>query len=313
MAQTAPQARLIDRPWFNKLCIVFATAMWGISFVTMKGLVSEMPVFYLLAVRNTIACLALVLVLRGRLIRSSNPHTVVIGILMGLLGFGAYATQTVGLTMTTPGKNAFLTGCYCVMVPFLSWMLGQGRPGLRHMVAAVTCVCGIGLVAMDGGLPLNMGDVLSVADGVFYGLQFVLVAGWGQHDDSLTVTCWEFGVMALCSALVSLVFEPGYVPPAPTVGDVANMLFLALVCSCVCFVLLNRAMTLVDPAEGAILAALEAPMGVLASMIFYHEVVTGRLVLGFALIFVAIVISEAGEELLARLRARRLGTAPTKG
>ena len=73
------------------------------------------------------------------------------------------------------------------------------------------------------------------------------------------------------------------------------MLYLALVCSCLCFVLLNRAMTLVDSAEGSLLAALEAPFGVLASVLVYGEQVTLRLLVGFALIFVAIVVSETGE------------------
>lgn len=296
------QRRLVDTAWFNKVCILFVALMWGVSFVTMKGLVNEMPVFLLLAIRNAIASLALVVFLRGRIVRNSSPHTIAVGIGMGLLGFGAYGTQTVGLTMTTPGKSAFLTGCYCVMVPFLAWLFGQGRPGLRHVVAAITCVCGIGLVAVDGGFPLNRGDVLSLADGVFYGLQFVLLSGWGQKDDPLVVSFWEFSVMSALSALVSSVFEQGYVLPTPTLGDVATMLFLGLVCSCLCFVLLNRAMTLVDPAEGSILSALEAPFGVLSSVLFYHELITGRLVLGFALIFVAIVISEAGAELLARAK-----------
>lgn len=292
---SASDTRMIDRPWFNKLCILFAASMWGYSFVTMKGMVSQMPVFYLLAMRNALASAALVLALRGRFVRTRDRRTLLVGLGMGLLGFGAYATQTVGLTMTTPGKNAFLTGCYCVMVPFLAWLFGQGRPGVRHVLAALTCVCGIGLVAADGGLPLNAGDLLSLLDGVFYGLQFVLLAGWGQDLDALVVTCWEFAVMAVCSAAVSMVFEPGYVPPAPTLGDVGTMLYLALVCSCLCFVLLNRAMTLVDSAEGSLLAALEAPFGVLASVLVYGEQVTLRLLVGFALIFVAIVVSETGE------------------
>lgn len=295
--------RLVDRVWFNKLCILLVAGLWGYSFVTMKGMVTQMPVFFLLATRNTIAALAMVALLRGRLALVRNRRTLLVGIGMGLLGFGAYATQTVGLTMTTPGKSAFLTGCYCVMVPFLAWLFGQGRPGVRHVAAALVCVCGIGLVAADGGLPLNRGDLLSLADGIFYGMQFVLLSGWGQDLDAMVVSGVEFAVMALCSAVVSLLFESGYVPPIPTPADVGTLLFLGLGCSCLCFTLLNRSMTLVDPAEGSLISSLEAPFGVLASILVYGERVTGRLVLGFALIFVAMVISEVGEELAVRVRA----------
>ena len=37
---------------------------------------------------------------------------------MGSMLLAAYAVQTFGLAETTPGKNAFLTAGYCVMVLF---------------------------------------------------------------------------------------------------------------------------------------------------------------------------------------------------
>lgn len=302
MSRDVAEVRLLDRPLINKAFILFAALMWGISFTTMKGLVNEMPVFYLLAVRNALATVAMVVWVRGRLLRERDRRTLLLGLALGATGFGAYATQTVGLSMTTPGKNAFLTACYCVMVPFLSWAFGQGRPGARHVLAAVVCVCGIGLVAADGGLPLNRGDVLSLSCGVFYALQFVILSKWGAGVDALVATTWQFAVMAVCAATTSWLFEGTYVPPSPTVSDVATMLYLAIVCSCMCFGLLNRAMTRVDPAEGSILSALEAPFGVLSSVLVYHELVTPRLLTGFALIFCAVVMSEAGEELLDHLR-----------
>ena len=304
MSHDASQMHLLERPSVNKLFILFAAAMWGISFTTMKGLVTEMPVFYLLTMRNALATLAMVAWVRGRLWHERDRRTLMLGLALGLTGFGAYATQTVGLTMTTPGKNAFLTACYCVMVPFLSWAFGQGRPGVCHVVAAVVCVCGIGLVAADGGLPLNQGDVLSLACGIFYALQFVILSKWGSGIDSLVATTWQFAVMAVCAAATSWAFEGTYVPPTPTAADVATMLYLAIVCSCLCFGLLNRAMTRVDPAEGSILSALEAPFGVLTSVLAYHELITPRLLTGFALIFCAVVTSEASTEIMVRWRER---------
>ena len=47
---------------------------------------------------------------------------------------------------------------------------------------------------------------------------------------------------------------------------------------------------------------LEAVFGTIFSVILYHEQVTPRLLAGFALIFVAVVLSETGTELLKKLR-----------
>ena len=49
----------------------------------------------------------------------------------------------------------------------------------------------------------------------------------------------------------------------------------------------------------------ESVFGVLTSLLFYGEKLTLQLVLGFALIFISVLLVEAGDELLARLRAAR--------
>lgn len=298
-----PETRLVDSPWLNKLLITFAAATWGLSFVFMKDLVDRMPVFWLLAVRFSLAGVLMAVVLNRRLLSALRDRASRrLGLAMGLLIFMGYALQTVGLSITTPGKNSFLTGCYCVMLPFALWLFGRGRPQLRHVLAGVTCVTGIGLVAADGGWALNLGDWLTLGCAVCYALQYVLLALYGTDKDAVALTAIQFIVMGPCAALTSVLFERGYVPAVPTAGGIATMAFLVIICSCVNFGAINHGMTRVDPAEGAILSALEAPFGVAASIALYHEQVTPRLLLGFSLIFVAIVISEAGEELMARLR-----------
>ncbi len=297
------QTPLIDRPWVNKLLITFAAATWGLSFVFMKDLVDKVPVFWLLAVRFSLAGLLMTLVLNRRLLQAMRePASLRLGIALGVMNFVAYALQTVGLTFTTPGKNSFLTGCYCVMMPFVLWLFGRGKPELRHVLAGFTCITGIGLVAADGGWELNLGDWLTLGCAACYALQYAVLALYATDKDAMSLTAMQFMVMGPCAAVTSAIFERGFVPGTPTASDVVTMAFLVIICSCVNFGAINHGMTRVDPAEGSILSALEAPFGVLASIILYGELVTPRLLLGFSLIFVAIVISEAGKEIVARLR-----------
>ena len=66
----------------------------------------------------------------------------------------------------------------------------------------------------------------------------------------------------------------------------------------------------VDPVPGSLLSSLESPLGTVAAVTLGGEVLSGRLVSGFALIACAVVVSEAGDLLLTW--ARRLlgkGTA----
>ena len=63
-------------------------------------------------------------------------------------------------------------------------------------------------------------------------------------------------------------------------------------CTAVCFFLQAWGMKYTPSSTAAMIMTLEAVFGVIASILFYNEVITGRLALGFVLIFFAVVISE---------------------
>jgi drug/metabolite transporter (DMT)-like permease len=103
-----------------RILIVIATVIWGSSFVVVKDLTNQVSPAWILVVRFTGAAIVMAVALLGRRQLYFEKSHVGYGLLFGLAMFFAYYLQTIGITDTTPGKNAFLTGTYCVMVPFLS-------------------------------------------------------------------------------------------------------------------------------------------------------------------------------------------------
>ena len=112
---------------FASPIIILATIIWGSSFVVMKSSVDVLPTFWLLAIRFSFAALVLSLVFWKRW-KVLDRQYLIGGAIMGFCLFVAYAFQTFGLARTTPGKNAFLTAVYCVIVPFLYWVIAKRRP-----------------------------------------------------------------------------------------------------------------------------------------------------------------------------------------
>lgn len=293
--------RLIDREWFCKLLIVCAAVSWGASFFILKDVIAQLPVFFVLAFRFLLAGALTVLLFRKRVMAHLDRPTVSFGVTFGLLGFVGYVFQTYGLMFTTPGKNAFISGCYCVLVPFFAWLLGMGRPSRHHIIGAVLCMVGLGFVALDGGLPLNIGDVLTSGCAIAYGMQYALLARDGNELDTVTFTAVEFLVMgALCAVFIPVVGDYPR-PEALTPYNIAAISGLALICSFAAFLSVNHAFSKVDPTSGALLSSLEAPIGVFFSATFANEVLTGRVVTGFVLIFLAILISEIGPVIIERI------------
>jgi drug/metabolite transporter (DMT)-like permease len=292
--------RAAQTPAFNKVALVVCALIWGFSFFVMKEATEALPVFWVLAIRFIMAAILTLVVFGKAFFSHLDRKTIAVGLAMGVTEWLGYAFQTVGLTMTTPGKNAFLTGIYVVMVPFLAWMFGLGRPKRYDLVAAVVCVCGMGLVALDGGLSVNPGDALSMVDALFYAIQIVIVSKWGGELDIWALTAWQFIVMGGCSTVCGI-FEPAPGLAAFTPTIIGQLVFFGVVCSFAALTVMNYALTKVDPSEGSLLASLESPSGVFFSVMAGYEVLTGQLVAGFALIFLAILVSNGWPWLMRRL------------
>ena len=104
-----------------KFLIVLATLIWGSSFVIVKDTTDAVSPAWILVVRFGLAALILALVYLKKRELYFRKDYIALGALFGFLLFMGYYLQTIGITDTTPGKNAFLTGTYCVMVPFFAW------------------------------------------------------------------------------------------------------------------------------------------------------------------------------------------------
>lgn len=294
-------------PLFWKLMLVVMALMWGFSFFVMKDTLDLIPTFTLLACRFLASSLIMLALFHKRIARHLNARNIAVGAAMGVCMGLAYAFQTLGLTETTAGKNAFLTGTYCIIVPFVSYLMSR-EPLTRYNVgAAVLCVAGIALVALDS-LSVNRGDALTLVGAIFFALQMAIAAKYGRELDVNVITFWMFFTVGVMDAAAMLAFEPPItaLPWSPAVA--ATIAFLALFCTCIGMLVQNLGLAHVPASTGSLLLSLESPSGVLFSVLLAGEVLTGRLVAGFALIFVSIVLSETHLSFLRPLllRTRRV-------
>ena len=119
----------------------------------------------------------------------------------------AYSIQTIGITDTTPGKNAFLTAIYCVLVPFIYWIVDKKRPDIYNFSAGILAITGIGLVSLDQIFNIRMGDTLSLISGIFYAIHMVAVARIQKDKDPVLITIIQFAFAAVFSWITAFIFE----------------------------------------------------------------------------------------------------------
>lgn len=286
-------------PLFWKLMLVAMALIWGYSFLTMKTVLDTIPTYMLLACRFLPSAAIMFAIFHKRIRAHFNLEYLGIGLLMGCVIWSAYGTQTLGLVDTTPGKNAFLTGTYCILVPFIAFILFRERITKWHISAAVLCLVGVGFVALDD-FSIGRGDLLTLVGAGFFALDMAVVGHVGRTRDVSVLTFWMFLFVGTFSLITTTFFEP-VVPAAMwTPGTIGQLAFLAVMCTTVGLLLQNQALSHVPPATGSLLLSLESPFGVLFSVLVAGEVLTGKLILGFALIFLSIVLSETHFSFLAK-------------
>ena len=279
--------------WVYKAAIVLATVIWGYSFVAMKDVVSVIPPAWLLGIRFLFAGIVLTAILWKRVRKAFSVKMLAAGAVLGLADFLAFWTQTIGLEHTTPGINAFLTATYCVIVPFLWWVVARRRPTMFNIGAAVIALVGIWLVSVQSGsMTMGYGEAMTLLCALLFSVHMVLVSKLSRLHDVLALTAVQFVAEGCLGLLSGAAFEtfPGIEAFAPNI--IGQLLFLSIFASIVAFGIQNVALAHIPPAQASLFLSLESVFGVLFSIVLYGEHLTSRLLLGFVLIFAAIIISE---------------------
>lgn len=279
--------------------LLLAALIWGASFVGMKELTAVMAVQYVLAIRFTLSALAMAIVLVPRL-KHLRWRTVWHGGVIGVFLYLAYTFQTYGVALTTPGKNAFLTAIYCVIVPFMYWAVDRVRPDRFNVAAATLAVVGIGMVSLDGELSVGLGDALTIVGGVFFAAHMVAVTKLSRGEDPLLVTMMQFVGTAVC-AWIGTAFETAPSLSVFTPEVIGVMAYLVLFATCLTLSFQTYGQQRTPPAAAAILLSLESVFGVIVSVIA-GERPSSIVYAGFAVIFAAVLISETKLSFLRRSR-----------
>ncbi len=272
---------------------MFVTSIiWGVSFVVMKESLAAFKPAQLISLRFTIASI-IVAFLFIKEWKHFNIKVLFQGIIIGAVLFVAYMFQTYGLEHTSPGKNAFLTAVYCVLVPFVAWIINKNKPKTKNLVSAILCLFGIGLISINfngGNFAPQLGDSLTLICSVFFAFQIVLQNRFSRNQNLFVLSSISFASTGLLSLIFSLIFEGPFTPIK--IEMIPSLAFLAFGATALCFMLQNFGLKYSNPNDGAIILSLESVFGTLASFIAGYEDFDIIKYIGFGVVFVAVLISQ---------------------
>ena len=280
----------MKRSALAKMALFLTAMLWGSTFTVGKLASEVFSAAFIIALRFLVASVALLIAAFPQR-KQLDRGILIAGFWMGVTQFASYILQVGGLALdTSPGKSAFLCTTYSVLVPFLYWLVTKERPRLRHVACVFICMAGVGILSLSGGWRMSAGDVLTVLSGVPCAMNIVISAIACRKRNVLLLTTVELWVVTVLAWI--FVFAGKGLPTQFPVGAVGGVVYLGLIATALCLYMQGFGLKYAEPAIGGMLLSLESVFGVLFSVLIYHEKVTARMLLGCAVIFAAILLSQ---------------------
>lgn len=280
---------LTSKALFWDLGLLLVTIVWGGGFVVTKNALDVMKPITFLAIRFSIASIPMIFLFHKQL-RKASKEDIKNGCILGVLLFLGFLTQTVGAAYTTPAKTSFITGLNVVFVPFAAIMLTKKFPQIKAVITAFIALGGIALLSLNETLTISYGDFLTVLCAIAYAVHIVAISYYARKTDPLVLASVQIFFTAIASIIFAFIFDP--MPSTFPMGAWIGIFYTALLGTVGAFIVQNMAQKYTPPTHTAIILSMEAVFGALASAIFWHEALTGRMLIGCSLIFVAIIANE---------------------
>ena len=269
------------------LLLLFTAMIWGTAFAFQRAGRGAIEPFSFVAARMALSAAAVGIpaffLKRRRAGRdASDPEqerekrrgTLLGGLCCGLFLGAASLFQQTGVFYTTAGKAGFITAMYMLLVPILELLLFRKRHGALVWGAVALGVAGLYLLCVKEGFSLARGDALVCVCALLFAGHILCCGRFAPHADPLALSAIQFAAAALLAALAAL----------------WPILYCGLVSGGLGYTLQMIAQRHTDPTVASLLMSLESVFAVLAGALLLSERMSGREILGCALMFAAILL-----------------------
>ena len=286
------------------LCLFLAAVVWGFGFVAQDMGAEHVGGFTFQASRTLLAALALLALWlvrdlwrrkKGTYVPISQKEKKYLlwgGLACGTILCAATCLQQLGIANNegSPGKEAFITALYIVIVPLLTLAFGKRVKWHIYLCVGVA-LFGLWMLCMSGS-SLTTGDIQVICCAFVFSWHIIAVDFFIPHVDGVRLSCIQFFVTCLGATVMTFIFED------PQWSDISaaglSILYSGVVSAAVGYTLQIVGQKNTPATLASLLMSLESVFAVVASAILLPEITSfsWREVVGMVLIFAAIICSQ---------------------
>ena len=270
--------------------LIIVAIVWGGGFVASDMALDSYSPFQIMTIRFFVATVMMV-IMSWKHISTITKKEIKAGCLLGFFLFAGFALQTIALQYTTPSKNAFLTATNVVFVPFIAFVIYRKKIDLQGIVGAGMAIIGAGILSLNQEFSLGLGDSLTLLCAICFAFQIFLT---GEYVGKIRATVLNLIQMATAFvfSLIGMMASGGFEAQIVTYKGTWSVLYLGIVSTTIAFMLQTVSQKYVEETKAAIILSMEAVFGTIFSVLILHEYITLKMLIGSALIFGAVLISE---------------------
>lgn len=196
----------------SNLLLLLTAAIWGLAFVAQRIGAQYLGTFAFNGIRFALGSLSLVPLLlysakKSRPEGMTNlPQVLKAGIITGTVLFIASSFQQIGLTETSAGKAAFITGLYMVIVPLLG-IFSKQRISVFTWIGVAVATTGLYFLSVTENFTIVKADLLELSGAFFWALHILLIDRYIKRIDLLRLSFSQFLTCSVLSLAVAFCTE----------------------------------------------------------------------------------------------------------
>lgn len=288
--------------------MLFVVAVWGSTFVLIKGALAHATPAAFNLTRMTLA-FAVLAIAYHRYWRGIRAWQIGAGAVVGFFLAMGYQFQTIGLVRTTPSKSAFITGLVVVLVPLFSAIRWVRPPGARAprwnaFTGAALAFAGIILLTVPpaqaaqpgiaGFLPdlssINIGDVITFGCSIGFAFHCIALGHTSPRIGFQPLALLQVGFCAVFMALSLPFIEHPHIEWTP--GIIIALAIAAVLATAAAFSIQSWAQSILPSTHTALIMTMEPVFAWITSFLIMGERLGLRPACGALLILSGIAITE---------------------
>ena len=281
------------------LMTLFTMVIWGTTFISTKVLLNTMEPVEILFCRFFIAYVSLILI-HPKFYKIGSIKEELLFMGLGLSGVTMYfLSENIALKYSLASNVGLLVSAAPILTAILAHFYTRDEKFNKNFIlGSIAAFTGVFLVIFNGNfiLKLNpLGDLLALMSAVFWAVYSILLKSLGNKYSYIYVTrkIFFYGLLTMVPVIPLFGIDFNITRLSSPVVFL-NILFLSLAASSLCYVLWNKAVSIIGAVKASNYIYLIPLITIITSMIVLNERITGLAILGAILILSGVYISEHG-------------------